>query len=314
MITRIKSLIFIFSVLSFQPCSFASVEDLLDQQMRPSIADVEKNMSKDFGNHVFLPNVDYNSTFVAIMIAELEWAYPGAIYMPLGRDTVFVGDYIDAFYRSQGQPGRVIRLNASTASLNVEESLIVRFIQSSGVDIKNLKTGPSFVFFDGSRLTPNSQSIKILRSVYSEYVRQGGKAEDILTKFAFFNTYKHTMGSVVVAPKVSREMFFQEQITYLQENPNAMPTKFFAASNGPGQTSLWHDSFGALLEHADGSVSAPAGGLESVPKRREALTAMQAMIHEVRSLRFLAAIRNRAKELGYEFKFKNCDVALEANQ
>lgn len=299
----------------FVPFLFANEEDLLNRSLRPSIADVEQILKPENNILSNVHSIGYEASKIARMIAELEWAYPGAIYMPLGRDVVAIGDYIDAFYRSQGQPGRVIRLNASGPSLEVEPNLIARFIQSSGVDIKNLKNGPSFVFFDVSNYTlPRaSQSTKILSAVYNEYVLQGGKATDIFRKFTFFNIYRGAEGATAVDPGLHLEEFFFKLYRYLEEHPTSIPDKHLVASEMDYNTSEWHRSFGRLQERPDGSVFADPGALSVLFRREEILSQMKVMIQEVRNPLFLAAILKRAQELGYHFKFRNdmCNKALE---
>ena len=317
MLQKLKIMVFFALILTSQ-ISLAKVSDLLNSRTRPTMADVEREMQNQgdklepLNDHTFLSH----HLVIANLIAELEWAYPGAIYMPLGRDVVVIGDVIDAFYRSQGQPGRVIRLNASGQSLHVSDELIARFVQSSGVDIKNLTKGPGYIFFDGSNysLPRGSQSTKILNAVYNYYVNQGGHAKDILTKFAFFNLYSHGSGAVQVHPDLNREAFLKEQYDHLERHPMGIPQKTFTASHQPYGSSEWHSNFNLLTEMPDGSVVAPPPAQPNhEATRREILLSMTKMMAMVQHPKFIEAIQKRAKELGYEFKLKkpSCDGALE---
>lgn len=310
MFLKIKK-IFFFALLIITAVSNASVEDLLNMPTRPLMADVERELKKPNSIQADRASLHYVKYAAAEIIAELEWAYPGAIYMPLGRDTVGLGDIIDAFYRSQGQPGRVIRLDASGPSLEVDQSLIVEFIQSSGVDIKNLAKGPSYVFFDASNyfLPDRSQSTKILSAVYAEYVRQGGKAEDILEKFAFFNI-SSSEPHIAVKPGLNRQDLLSKQYKYLQENPGRIPEVTFTSSIYSCVQSEWHPSFGPLIRHSDGSVRAEVPSPHSLSVRWGVLRQMAGIIEAVREESFLHHLRNHAKSLGYEFKLQNCDSAL----
>lgn len=311
-----QSKYFILSVLLLlSPITFADYQTLVHSLHRPTMADIDREMpekklsnSPTFDTHTKLLNV------TARLIAELEWAYPGAIYMPLGRDVVLTGDIIDAFYRSQGQPNRVIRLNASGQSLNVSDDMIARFVETSiGKKIKNLTKGPSYIFFDASNysLPRNSQSTTILTAVYSKYVQQGGKAEDLLTQFAFFNLSKSRSSAVPVYANINKEEILLQQKQYLKENPTTIPNRVFTASEGARGSSEWHDSFGGLTEMVDGSVIAPIGQAYELERREAALNIMLAIRAGVKKPEFIKLVQDRAYELGYQFEVKqNCDEAL----
>ena len=52
------------------------------------------------------------------MIAQLEWAYPGARYAFLGRDSTHIADMFEAFYLSRGETDRVYRIEGSGPTVN----------------------------------------------------------------------------------------------------------------------------------------------------------------------------------------------------
>ncbi len=306
--------IVLLTLLFINQLASAGLKKLLDSPTRPTIADVEREMSPKNFPQVLLSTPNLKVSYVRFnaidkLIAELEWAYPGAIYMPLGRDVVILGDIIDAFYRSQGQPGRVIRLNASGPSLNVSEEMIARFVQSSGVDIKNLKKSPGYIIFDGSsyNLPNQSQSTKILNAVYKEYVRQGGKEKDLLTKFAFFNLFSQAFASVTVEPNLDRKKFLREQLNHLKNNSFVeIPNKTFAASESSYAASEWHLSFGLLQEMPDGTVAAALHPSDLMPLqwRQQILKEVLFIMTVVETPTFRKKVRQRAKELGYDFKIR----------
>lgn len=317
----IKSIVLLLAIL-VSPFAFASMQDLINQHAtRPTMSQVAEELKNDKSISARPDLIFQSFDNVAKFIAEIEWAYPGAIYMPLGRDVAVLGDMLDAFYLSQGQKGRVMRLNASGPSLQVSDQFIVSFVKSSGVDIKNLLSGPSYVVFDvtGYNLPKGSQCTRILHAIYNEYVNQGGNAKDILKKFAFFNTYPN-QDSLKVNPGVDREAYFQEQSAYLERHPMSIPQRPFSSSVYVKSTAdffnyvgEWHLSFGVLQGRPDGSVTALPKGFHSEEIRTQTLSAMIAMFDVVRSEAFLKKIQSRAKELGYEFKFKNCDSVLGDN-
>ena len=307
---------FIFALLLASPLASADIENLLNSPTRPTIADIKREMK---GQEISLDRTeDYQRlddilSATAHLIAELEWAYPGAIYMPLGRDVVLIGDVVDAFYHAYGQPERVKRLNASGQSLRKQSGeMIARFVQSSGVDIKNLTKGPSYIFFDGSNysLPDKSQSTLILSSVYDAYLRQGGQAKDLVDKFAFFNLASMESG-IKVMPGLDREKFLQDQRTYLENNPRAIPNKTFAAYKQAYGVSEWHANFNPLKEMPDGSVIAPAPEPHPLDMRKNILQTMQKIMTAVAQPKFLEEVSRRAKLLGYEFPIRACDQSLK---
>ena len=320
MLQKLKIIAF-FAILLISQLALADINDLLNSRSRPTIADVESKMTEA---ELQQPITEQFSgvrqeqvPLIANLIAELEWAYPGAIYMPLGRDVVLIGDFVDAFYRSQGQPGRVIRLNASGQSLRIDDSMIARFVQSSGVDIKNLANGPSYIVFDvsGYGLPRGSQSTKILHAVYNEYVRLGGKAKDLVRKFAFVNLTASHGGGLAINPGVDREAFFLEHVKHLEVNPMSIPQRSFTGSQHLRGQSEWHTNFGLLTEMPDKSVIAPVPAEpNALEVRKKILQEQRLTLLTVRQPWFIEQVQKRAKELGYEFKLKkqSCDQALSA--
>ena len=318
MLRKLKfSIVFILLLASH--LTLASWDDLENSRTRPTIADVEREVLSEVLSQpvplTFGHTLDSMLPAIASLIAELEKVYPGSVYMPLGRDVVFTGDVIDAFFRSQGQTGRVLRLNSSGQSLGVEKPMIARFVQSSGVDIKNLASGPGYIIFDVSNyhLPDRSQSTKILSAVYQEYVRLGGQAKDIVRKFAFFNLH-HGSSSRIVDNTLNPDEFFRKQSTYLEANPSSIPSLALTAQTALRGQSEWHAEFALLQQMPDGSVMAPPP-LEpfAISTRQNILQEMKMALVAVRQPQFIELVQKRANELGYEFKLKkqSCDGSLK---
>lgn len=287
--------------------AFADLSTLMASLTRPTIADVERETTDETAPlPQWMPPSAVQSPFmsqlnaVADMIAELEWAYPGAVYMPLGRDIVLVGDAIDAFYRAHGQPGRIIRLNASGRSLDVGSVLIARWIESSGVDIKNLANSRGYIPFDGSNYGPSSQSTTILSAVYEKYVHLGGNASDLVDKFAFFNTARGN-GAAQVNPGLDRESILKEERQLLATKRVSIPRQTFASSRPLRGQSEWHSNFLRIQTMPDGSVIAPSPEPNPEQTRAYILAEMRAIMKATAAPEFLELVRDRARKLGYEF-------------
>lgn len=310
-------LVLSFAVLLFASEVFAYSGTLLKRPDRPTIADLEREFPlAQFPENPFCPRSRdylYTEEALALYIAELEWAYPGAIYMPLGRDIVILGDALDAFYHMHGYPGRVIRLNASGQSLRGQEHLIYRWVQSSGVDFEKIKDSPGYVITDYSNyyLPHGSQSTLILTEVYNGYERAGGKREDLLTKFVFYNSHFSVSGSSVAAGG-DREAFLEERRAELRQG--LIPQKTFSATQQMRRDGEWHSNFLPLTEQEDGSVTAAPGALQSAVHRVKILCQMRQFIHMASRPRFLELVKKHARKLGYEFSFepnKDCGKELK---
>ena len=314
--------LFLISYLLTGVEAFGSFADLLNSRTRPTMAEVEREVAlqSHFPAIVNLNVVTYLTSeshyrLIAQAIAELEWVFPDAIFMPLGRDVVAIGDVMDAFYHAHGQYGRVKRLDASGQSLRNSGHLIVRFIESSGVDLNNLRAGPTYVFFDASSYGFGSQSTTILRAVYDEYRARGGDATDLPSKFAFVNLVHGTKKGWVIGPYLDRNVHLRSQRADVSYRNFGIPKSSFGLSETPYGSSEWHSNFLPLKIMPDGSVEAPAP-IESsdgiLVKRQGILSEMVNMMTAVREPFFLEAIQARARGLGYEFPIIPSDRCLTA--
>lgn len=299
-----RRLIPLFVVLAALLSATASAKSLLEQRTRPTVEDVEKHYpfsqypQNPFGENSFL--FDYDLRAVARYIAELEWAYPGAIYMPLGRDLVLAGDVIDAFYRAHGQPGRVKRLNASGPSLAVSKESIMAFIESSGVDFSD-PDSPMHVIVDRSAycLPACSQSTKILNAIIKVYAKRGGDPADLADKIAFFNDGRTAASGVVPGRNFDREAFLRERRAEFARGE--VPSLTFAASKSLYRNSEWHGSFGLLRRMKDGTVRASVPHVNYLGTRIEILFQIRAAMEKVSTPEFLKMVQKEARDLGYEF-------------
>ena len=112
-------LLFLTLVLSPEILA-GTISKLINSPTRPTIREIKEvldpwPLENPFGG-VHDDLTETLSKTVPRLIVRMEKAYPGAIWAPLGRDAVFFGDVLDAFYEAVGERGRVRRLNLSGES------------------------------------------------------------------------------------------------------------------------------------------------------------------------------------------------------
>lgn len=297
------SLFVLVSLLIGFAASANPVERLLELDHKPTITELKQELA-DEPRTSELANKGTPGLQAMIMtsapaaIAAFEKAYPGATYAALGRDSSFLGDILDAFYQSQGQAGRVVRVNASGASRTNDQALI-QFLKASGVDANRLESSVPFIMFDQTRYNQSSQSVSFLSAVYS-VARDSGCSDDcMLNKFNFINTgagLNQMYGQNVVG-KTEVDAFFREL------RVSGVPTGLLsvAVDHSLTYTSEYHDKFSAFFVDRDGVTKTHAGAMSPDSVRIQILADMANTIHTVSSPEFLADVRLEAFLLGYDF-------------
>ena len=114
------------------------IEKLLEMKHRPSIPEIlsyfpnpEEPIPTIEGkeNKNSLEKFTY---YGAEMITQLEYAYPNAIWGPLGRDAIPIGEALEAYYHAAGIKKRVYPLNLSTQSFeNSSATVIYQFVKDN---------------------------------------------------------------------------------------------------------------------------------------------------------------------------------------
>lgn len=230
------------------------------------------------------------------VIAFMEKAFPGATWAPLGRDAVIFGDLLDAFYLSIGQPNRVSRLNASTASFaGASQRDIIRFMKEAGLDLGNVRQGRPFVCLDRTNYRDVSQSSQLMRAVYSEYEASGRKASSLLKRVNFIGLS-------------SSAASYQSSLTWLAQYFSSLsvissrPSSILQLPVGQWTDSQpWHDTFGAFARQPNGKFEGTPGRLMSMDERRQILLEMIEILKRVSRPNFLDAVTKEARSLKYDF-------------
>lgn len=245
--------------------------------------------------------------FVPNFIASVEKAFPGAIYMPLGRDSAMLGDVVDAFYQSIGQQGRVRRLNASGTSFQgADESTVLGFLQSNGFDSEKVLEGPPLIIFDYTSYGENSQSRQLIRAGYMDFMRKHGNVKRLVYKFNLVSTQGGT--PIEIDAELNAERFLNQENKVVNENG---PKNILSAGGrGLHYTLEWHDTFHGFERRKNGMVIARPGAQSDQDKRQWILASLYEIVNFASAPSFLRAVRAEARALGYKFSVKPVPIKI----
>ena len=248
------------------------------------------------------PRVAKIKSKAAGVIAALEYAYPGAVWAPLGRDSAFLGDILEAYYLSRGMKNRVVRLNASTPSFDGATSYL-RFMENHGLkrDANGRPIRP-FVALDatnweGTETTSHSQVRKLVASVYQAV--PGPERPSLLGRIAAVGqgarSQQRTHNGKMINPKLDVEKF-QNKLTVTETGPSQILyiTQVFAYGDKD-----WHGKFGPFVEQSDGSMIATPGKPATMEQKRSILSGMLQTASYVGSPEFAASVREEAARFGF---------------
>lgn len=197
---------FFFTVFVFLPLAWSQSlqersRDLLNLPKRPTIAQVSEVLklqgmpASDYSQLInFFPEVDYDAVGGSLLsafqsdfskvVAQLEYAFPGAVFLGLGRDSAILVDALDAFYSHLGQAGRskLIEASGNSFSQNPSDETIVKFLANYGLDLDKLEQSRPIVIFDGTRYNTNSQSRVIMAAIYRVAASKGIDPKKLVKK------------------------------------------------------------------------------------------------------------------------------------
>jgi hypothetical protein len=303
----IKSILFLGLCAGTATAYAGPVEDLLALDHRPTVTEIKNAFGGSLPNEnpFGTPTKSLQELVLSNgpkVIAMFEKAYPGATYAPLGRDSVFLGDILDAFYQSLGQ-SRVRRVSASGNSLEGHSHLAVRFLKTSGFDLADLDTAFPFIMFDQTNWRSDSQSVTYVRAVAEECARLKCDAKKLFEKFNFINTgASHNMyPHHVMTPAFDLNTFFKTTLRTIQSRGLIFDILSIPVEHDLVYTAPYHDTFDKFTVQADGSVIARPGPMQSAAVRMQILAEVFEMIRGASSLRFHVAVEFAAHVLGYEF-------------
>ncbi len=270
----------------------AGLDSLVSQMTRPTMQQVRDAMIAD---GVFKPANGQSMQAAAVMIATMESYYPGAIWLPLGRDASRLGDLLDAFYISIGQQGRVRRIELSSSSFT-QTGNIAQFIEQLGWDPTQIDTSRPFIVFDRTSYGPSSQSTRIIKACYERFQEvTRRKPSELLSKFTLMSSSSGT------APEGGMENFFASIAAATDHS--GRPSQILHIPSGASWTDgkEWHGSFGPIHVGSDGKLHTSATGGGHHNAKREVLQDQTGFTNYVSDPSFLAEVQNHARSLGYEF-------------
>ncbi len=300
----------IFMFLLFL-CSITSADErayqkILSQPSRPRIAEV-KTIREDLEKRAH----GIGSLTSRVLdhfpkgVVFMEMAYPGAIWAFLGRDSAFIGDAVDAFYESIGQPGRVVRLNASGDGVRgASEEMRFAMLESAGLNLKEVETGRPFIIIDYTQFKPKSQSALLLNAAYLTVKKSGGDLSQIIRKLS---AMKMGTGN---QPEGGLEDVFRKQKEDVDMRGIPYNVLEIPGVTSAGSFLEWHSYFGPIEKQPNGKVEGKLGALSNESLRAEILSQMYEAIQAAENPVFLERVRWEAKHLGYEFPMGTCREAL----
>lgn len=284
------------------------VRQLLSMENRPTIADMKRHLSPWPRKNPFKGRDNYGriarfSDDFPTVIVNFERAFPGATFAGLGRDSALIGDLLDAFYRSIGQVGRVVRLNASGGSFHgASQGTLVSFMKSAGLDLENIGEAPPFIIFDQTSYSrwynQMSQSRALVYAGYQTYARMGGDPKDLVRKFNLISNGNYSANDI---KHTNVEAFLSSLENRVgASGPDAVllnPARLY------GYSSEWHGSFGAFSDTGSGPV-ARVGPANSESVRQAILWELFEAIRILERPSFLKKVKSVSKGFGFEFPLK----------
>lgn len=303
-----------------------SLDDLLDQHARPTIEQINSVEPLPADGDAII-----NSQIMKDMpkiIAAFEKAFPGATFYELGRDAVYMGDILDAFYTSIGQPGRIKRLDASNTSFSPDDEITYQFLKSSGIDVSKIHEGYPIVVFDTTSFSHRggigssgaSQSVLVIRSAYRAYVEAGGKASDLVPQLNFISVGGMYSGRSDIidfaSPRFDLDKFIDFQKSTASEEGFALPL-FIDASMFAYSHADWHPMFGPFYKNEKGLTVArlPEPGSKSTKSTKsKILAAMVEARDTANHSLFLKMVQLEAAKLGYKFPLQRATQLQEISK
>ena len=256
---------------------------------------------------------------MAEVIVQMEKAYPDAIWYALGRDIYLMGDVLDAFYRTAGQPWRLRRLHASAPSFPKGESeeklnLIADFLETNGIDIEGI--GPNsrpHIIFDitsyGKNTYRYSQSSELMRAAYWRWADLRRDPRDLVRKLNFVSV-SHGPKNVMIEPDFEIDRYFRR--VKFDDGP-----EHILRVDAPIEvqySTTWHGLYGLMERLDDGRVVTKPGAKDSYNQRAKMLWEMWEVAKRVSSPKFMEEVKAQANRYGLKFDSASCNYLLGSDR
>jgi hypothetical protein len=295
----------------------AAKEALLNLQHRPTIIEFLRAMGDLPSENPFKPldrdmKIEKIETIGPRIVAAIEYAYPGATWAILGRDSAFMGDVLEAFYHQNGAADRVVRLNASTDSFATPGQEL-RFLYSAGLlSSPDTKTQKKWTILDPTSWAidndgkPTSQIRKLLAAYYAKH--GDAEARRMVGAIGLGTSGRGLAKGPEIVSGLDIERFWHDTKNSPSGGPNqilyTLSDFAYLALNPSNNTEVaWHDKFGAFQDAEGGKVIAPPGRQSSPQFKEHILYTMFEAVRATRKASFRDDVVRTAKsDFGYDFE------------
>lgn len=296
----LKKLSFLLVILS-NFLTAETFEDLLQQERRPTIAEVSNALALQPNSDILRLSDHWNQMFRKVgkdlpkLIAMLEGLVPGARYFALGRDVVNAADVLEAYFHSIGQADRVGRIPLSRESFPLTQSDIESVLEGAGMRFDELGVRPQIIF-DVTRLGLKSQSTQVLRAAFQRGINQGISAEDLAGKLLVASTL---CGQYYYLSTREQFVLDQRQLITTYGYP-AIPLNISLAAPWKNNNA-WHKRFGSLHQGKSGFLEGTPGKAAGLELKKQILATQARLILTVRDSKIVEEVKAQAREIGYEY-------------
>lgn len=245
------------------------------------------------------------------IIAGLEYAYPGATWAILGRDSSFMGDVLEAFYLQNGAHDRVVRLNASTGSFETSGQEL-KFLYSAGLlSSPEAKAEKKWVILDPTswsvdgKGSPLSQIRKLITAYYAKH--GDAEAQRMVGAIGLGTSSRGALKGVEIEDEFDIESFWKQTDISSWNGPDRILYTFndfaYLALNPVNSTEVaWHEKFGPFQDVGDGKVIATPGAQSSQRFKEHILYTLYEAVKATGTPFFRTSVENKATQYyGYDF-------------
>ncbi|MBN20597.1 MAG: hypothetical protein CL678_04845 [Bdellovibrionaceae bacterium] len=327
-----KTKIYIALLILFSPMlswtqKDQDINNLINQNVRPSMKKVESVLKEIPGNNPFPDWFQFIEKEAPRFIAHLSFIYPDAVFGFLGRDSLIFSDIIEGFFNSIGEPNKVIRVGMSKATFGMDPDFSPKFnptdeqiyslFKSKGFDLKNGMNGRPLILVDTVSKGNGRQGRACLAAMYRLYENSGGNLKDIISRLYFIGVVAPTFRESIYELKEKRKIQETtlknlEQADQTEYHKNIVPLHYydqvstkFAEVGYEHYVGAWNQSFAEITTDKNNHSYAKSLGPKSSDVRMNLLRYQKAIYELVTSDSFLAEVIKKAQALGYQFKIKN---------
>lgn len=290
----------------------ANSSNLIEQKLRPTMRELLQELDPIPSPNPFQP-LYRNDTMLKLipilgpkMIVQLEFAYPGAVWAPLGRDAALVADILESYYLAIGQMNRVVRLNASRHSFRDRADFRKLLLSVGLIDTKRLPV-KKFVVLDVTQWDLYSQSRQMVSAVY-EAIDPCERSNylPIVNAIALGYLGGESHVSRKITPNLNKLGFFS-QVEVSEFGPSQILETyqdFTYPQQYHSKDLVWHQPFMQFTEDTNGNIISQPGRLSSLQFREHILWQMFEVYHLIQSKSFMDDVQEYAKNI-YNFDLKH---------